>query len=66
MKRYLIIVQHEVTVYAENENQAEKTVRNSEFMKGRTNLRCVYITEIIMPEQEKTVFFEDWRRASKS
>jgi len=63
MKRYLVIVQHEITVYANDEKGAERVIQRNEFLKGRTNLKVTYITEIPIPDNEKIVVFEDYRRA---
>lgn len=63
MKRYLVIVQHEVIIYAEDEKGVERNIQHNEFLKNRSNLRCTYITEIPMPEKEKIPVFEDYRKA---
>lgn len=60
-KRYLIIVQHEIVMYAGNEKEAEKAVLRNPFFKDRTNLRVTYISEI--PLTEKLQAFEDYRKA---
>jgi len=49
MKRYKIVVQHEVVIYAESEKTAEQNLLATHFMKSRTNPRCVYVTEIPLP-----------------
>lgn len=51
-KRYLVVVSHEVIIYAENEKVAEGNLRRSESMKDRTNLKIVYMKEIPLPENE--------------
>ena len=63
MKRYMILVQHEVIVYGESEQAAERSLLSNKFMKERTNPKCVFIQEIPMPDQKKHVVFEDWRKA---
>jgi hypothetical protein len=63
MKRYLILVQHEVIVYGEDEQAAQRSLLNNKFMKERTNPKCVFVQELPMPDQEKNVVFEDWRKA---
>jgi hypothetical protein len=59
----MILVQHEVIVYGENEKAATSSLLRSEFMKNRTNLKCVFIQELPMPNEEKSIVFEDWRKA---
>jgi len=66
MKRYKIVVQHEVVIYAESEKEAEQNLLATHFMKSRTNPRCVYVTEIPLPEHEKQVAIIDERRAPGS
>lgn len=61
MKRYVIIVQHEVVVYAKDKKAAEGSLLNNPFLKDRTNVRCVSITEI--PLYEKTESVIDERKA---
>jgi len=63
MKRYEIIIQHEIIIYAEDEEAAKSSLSHNSFLRDRTNLKCVSITEIPMPETEKTTFFEDYRKA---
>lgn len=66
MKRYKIVVQHEVIVYAESEQEAERNLLAGPFMRSRTNARCVYITEIPLPENEQQKPVIDERRAPGS
>jgi hypothetical protein len=66
MKRYKIVVQHEVVFYAESEKAAEENVLATPFMKSRTNPRCVYVTEIPLPEDERQAPVIDERRAPGS
>jgi hypothetical protein len=66
MKRYKIVVQHEVVFYAESEKAAEDGVLATPFMKSRTNPRCVYVTEIPLPENEPQNPLIDERRAPGS
>lgn len=66
MKRYKIVVQHEVIIYAETEKQAEQNLLATPFMKERTNPRCVYVTEIPLPENERQTPLIDERRAPGS
>ena len=61
MKRFLILVQHEVIMYGEDEKAATSSLLNSSFMKNRTNPKCVFIQEL--PMNEKRIVFEDYRRA---
>ena len=63
MKRYQIIVQHEVIVYGENERAAKSSLLHNAFLKDRTNVRCVSVTEIPMPGSEKSEGFIDVRKA---
>jgi hypothetical protein len=66
MKRYKIVVQHEVVIYAESEKTAEQNLLATHFMKSRTNPRCVYVTEIPLPENEVQNPVIDERRAPGS
>jgi len=59
----MILVQHEVIIYAEDEKAAERSLLRSEFMKNRVNLHCTYISEIPMPGDEKTGSVIDERKA---
>lgn len=63
MKRYMMLIQHEVIVYAENERAAKSSLFSNEFLRNRTNLQCTYITEIPMPENEKPKTITDERKA---
>jgi hypothetical protein len=63
MKRYEIIIQHEIIIYAEDEEAARGSLSHNSFLRDRTNMKCVSITEILMPEAERAVFFEDNRKA---
>jgi len=63
MKRYQITVQHEVIVYAENERAAKGSLLHNTFLKNRTNVECVSITELPMPGNEKSEGFIDVRKA---
>ena len=45
-KRYLLLVQHEVIMYGEDEKAAQSSLFHSQFARDRTNLKCVYIQEI--------------------
>ena len=56
MKRYQIVVQHEVIVYAENERAAKSSLLHNAFLKDRTNVQCVSVTEI--PEHEPSEFID--------
>ena len=62
-RRYKIVVQHEVIVYAETKEKAEQSLLTSEFMKNRTNPKCVSTTQIPLPEDEPQVPIIDERRA---
>ena len=66
MKRYKIVVQHEVVMYAESEKEAEANLMATPFMKSRTNPRCVYLTEIPLPENEPRTPILDERKAPGS
>lgn len=66
MKRYKIVVQHEVIIYAESEQKAEQNLLGTPFMKSRTNPRCVYVTEIPMPGSETQTPVIDERKAPGS
>jgi hypothetical protein len=63
MKRYEIVIQHEVIIYAENEKAAECSLYNNQFLRNRTNLICISITELPMPEDEGIPYLEDHRKA---
>jgi hypothetical protein len=62
-KRFMMIVQHEVTVYGEDEKAATRSLLRTPFAKERTNLHIVFIQEIPMPIDEKITVFEDYRKA---
>jgi hypothetical protein len=66
MKRYKIVVQHEVVMYADTEKGAEQNLLATPFMKSRTNPRCVYVTEIPLPENERQSPVIDERKAPGS
>ena len=51
MKRYRMIVSHEVIIYAEDEKAARRSLFHN--MKERTNVQCISIDEIPMPDKEK-------------
>ncbi|VVB55211.1 Uncharacterised protein [uncultured archaeon] len=59
----MILIQHEVIVYGEDEKAAKSSLLRSAFAKDRTNLQCVYIQELPLPKDEKNVVFENWRKA---
>lgn len=59
----MILVQHEVIIYEENEKAATSSLLRSEFMKGRTNVKCVFVQELSMPIEEKIPIIEDYRKA---
>ena len=61
MKRYMMLVQHEVIIYGEDEQAAQRSLLR--VMGNRTNLKCVYITELPMPNDTKSKVFEDCRKA---
>ena len=61
MKRYQIIVSHEVNIYADDEKDARRILFRN--MQDRCNLQCIKITEIPMPNNEKIKSFEDYRKA---
>jgi hypothetical protein len=66
MKRYLVIVQHEVTVYGNSKKEAEQNVRNSEFLRNRVNLVCTYISEMALPDkEEREAIIETWEQPHK-
>lgn len=62
-RRYKIVVQHEVIMYAENKEQAQHNLLESPFMKARTNPVCVSVTQIPLPEDETHAPLIDERRA---
>lgn len=66
MKRYRIIVQHEVIMYAESEREAEANLLATPFMKSRTNPQCMETIEIPLPENEAQTPIIDDRRAPGS
>jgi len=61
-----MLVQHEVIVYAEDEKAAKRSLLSNTFMRGRTNLQCVYLTEIPLPEHEGARSVIDERKAPGS
>jgi hypothetical protein len=63
MKRYKVIIQHEVIIYGDDEEAAKGSLSRNPFLRDRTNLQCISITELPMPEDEGSSFFEDHRKA---
>jgi len=66
VKRYVLLVQHEIIMYAEDEKAALSSLFSDIFMRGRTNLQCVQITEIPLPEREAARTITDKRKAPGS
>ncbi|HEX6826554.1 MAG TPA: hypothetical protein VF077_09600 [Nitrospiraceae bacterium] len=66
MKRYKILVQHELIMYAESEQDAEKKLLATPFMKARTNPQCMKTTEIPLPIDEPMIPIIDGRTAPGS
>lgn len=66
MKRYKILVQHELIVYANSPEEAEKALLAHPFMKSRTNPQCVTTHEVPLPENEIQSPIIDERRAPGS
>lgn len=60
-KRYAIVVQHEVIMYAEDEDSAKNKVLNNPDMRLRHKLECVSVTEIPMHDEQTAII--DERRA---
>jgi hypothetical protein len=58
IKRYLILVQHEVIVYAEDDKAAERSLLRNPFTKDRTNLKCVYIQELPLHDKQEPIIDE--------
>ena len=65
-RRYMIVVQHEVIIYAETVKQAEHNLLESPFIKARSNPKCVSVTQIPLPEDEPQNPLIDERRAPGS
>lgn len=63
-RRWLIIVQHEVVMYGEDKEAAQRSLSRSEFFKDRVNLQCVYIAEIPLHEKQEPII--DQRKAPGS
>jgi hypothetical protein len=63
-KRYLLLVQHEVIIYGEDEKAAQSSLFRSLFAKDRTNLKVVYIQEIPLHDKQEPII--DERRAPGS
>jgi hypothetical protein len=66
MKRYKIVIQHEVIIYEENDELARNRLLNNPDMKLRTNLQCISVTEIPLPEHEPARQILDKRTAPGS
>jgi hypothetical protein len=64
MKRYLILVQHEVIMYGEDEKAAERSLLHNKFFSDRTNLKCVYIQELPLHDKQEPI--TDERKAPGS
>ncbi len=63
MNRYQILIQHEVIIYAESAEQAQKNLLETPFVKARTNPKCVSVTQIPLPLDEPQSPLIDERRA---
>jgi len=63
MKRYQIVIQHEVIMYAESAKQAQENLLETPFVKARTNPKCVSVTQIPLPADEPQTPLIDERRA---
>lgn len=61
MKRFAVTVQHEVIMYAEDEDTAKKKVLANPDMKLRHKLECVSAVEL--PATEETTKVIDERKA---
>jgi len=55
MKRYLILVQHEVIMYGEDEKAATSSLLHSKFMRDRTNIKCVYVQELPLHDKQEPI-----------
>jgi hypothetical protein len=66
MKRYQLVIQHEVIIYEEDEENARAALLRNPDMRLRTNLQCVSVTEIPMPENEPPRSIIDERKAPGS
>lgn len=62
----MLLVQHEVVIYAEDEKAAKRSLLSNHFLRNRTNLQCTYIAEIPLPEHEDTRSIIDERKAPGS
>ena len=54
-KRFLILVQHEVIMYGEDEKAATRSLLHSKFMRERTNVKCVYVQELPLHDKQETI-----------
>jgi len=66
MKRYKIVIQHEVIIYEEDDEKAKAALLRNPEMRLRTNLQCISVTEIPLPEHEPPRPIIDDRRAPGS
>ncbi len=60
-RRFMLIIQHEVIMYGEDEKKARANFLRTPFAKERTNLHITYAQEIT--NEERVTVFEDYRRA---
>ena len=58
IKRYLILVQHEVIMYGEDEKAATSSLLHNKFMRDRTNLKCVYVQELPLHDKQEPIIDE--------
>ena len=54
-KRFLILVQHEVIMYGEDEKAATRSLLHSKFMRERTNVKCVYVQELPLHDKQEAI-----------
>lgn len=66
LKRFQIVIQHEVIIYEEDAEKARNRLLTNPDMKLRTNLQCVSVTEIPLPENEPAREVLDKRTAPGS
>lgn len=60
-RRFMLIIQHEVVMYGEDEKTARANFLRSPFAKERTNLHITFAQEIT--HEERVAVFEDYRKA---
>ena len=63
MNRYQITVQHDVIMYGDTDKEVRQKLLKHDFLKDRTNVRCISITQVADPANERRDPLIDRRKA---